>query len=284
MVGQEDRPPVLAQPHGVGILLAGQFGRAEARADLDALDRIDRHHRRRQFGVQLAIERRAPAGGQARDLQRHHRPDRRAGLAHAVEIRLPVRDDRRRGREQGVVVDRVEIHRLRRYAVRPELDHSGADADPLAEHLACHRPRRDPHRRLAGRGPAAAAVVADAVFGLVGVVGMAGPEGAGDLAIVLRPGVLILDLDGDGRAGGDRAVPVVEHAGQDAGRVALLPLGDEAAAARLAPVQPGLQVGLRQGDQRRAAVDDAADRRPVALAPGRHAKQMAEAVVGHRTT
>ena len=63
-----------------------------------------------------------------------------------------------------------------------------------------------------------------------------------------------------------------------------MPLGHEPAAARLAPVQPGLQVGLGQGDQRRAAVDDTADRRPMAFAPGRYAKQMAEAVMGHPTT
>ena len=35
------------------------------------------------------------------------------------------------------------------------------------------------------------------------------------------------------------------------------------------------------GNARRAAVDDAADGRPVALAPGRHAEKMAEGVVRH---
>ena len=124
-------------------------------------------------------------------------------------------------------------------------------------------------------------MVAHAVFGLIGQVGMAGAIGAGDLAIVLGAGVLVLDLDGDGGAGGDGSVSVVEDAGQDAGGVALAALGNEAAAAGLASVQPGLQVGLGQRDQGRTAIDDAADGRPVALAPGGHAKQMAEGVVGH---
>ena len=51
---------------------------------------------------------------------------------------------------------------------------------PLAQHLARHAAGRDPHRRLARRGPPAAAIVADAVFQLVGQVGMAGAELLGD--------------------------------------------------------------------------------------------------------
>ena len=46
-------------------------------------------------------------------------------------------------------------------------------------------------------------------------------------------------------------------------------------------VHPVLDLGLGDRDARRAAVDDAADRRPVALAPGGHAKEMAEGVVRH---
>ena len=38
----------------------------EAGADLDALDRVDAHQRRGEIGVELAVDRRAPAGRHAR--------------------------------------------------------------------------------------------------------------------------------------------------------------------------------------------------------------------------
>ena len=47
-------------------------------------------------------------------------------------------------------------------------------------------------------------------------------------------------------------------------------------------VHPGLDVGLGQRDARRAAIDHAADRRPMAFAKGGDAEKMAEGVVRHR--
>src|SRR3546814_5613110 len=44
---------------------------------------------------------------------------------------------------------------------------------------------------------------------------------------------------------------------------------------------PVLDVGFRQRHLRRHAVDDAAERRPVAFAPGGDAEQLAVSVVGH---
>jgi hypothetical protein len=44
----------------------------------------------------------------------------------------------------------------------------------------------------------------------------------------------------------------------------------------------GLDVGLRQGHAGRTAVDDAADRRAVALAEGRDAEQRAERAARHQ--
>src|SRR3546814_11721565 len=43
VVGEEDRLAVIAHPHLVGILFAGEFRRGKAFTDLDALHRIDRH-------------------------------------------------------------------------------------------------------------------------------------------------------------------------------------------------------------------------------------------------
>ena len=54
---------------------------------------------------------------------------------------------------------------------------------------------------------------------------------------------------------------------------------DEFRLAGAAAVEIGLDVGFGERDARRAAIDHAAERRPVAFAEGRDAEQMAEAVV-----
>ena len=173
---------------------------------------------------------------------------------------------------QRAAVDRVLAHLDERAAHR----HAGHD-------LARDRAGRDAHGGLARRLAAAAAIVADAVFGVVGVVGVAGPVLVLDVGIVLGALVDIVDHQRDRRAG--RHLPaarvVREHAGEDFHRVGLAPLRGEARLARPPLVEIGLDVGLGQRDARRAAVDHAADRRPVAFAQGRDAEKMAEGVERH---
>ena len=74
---------------------------------------------------------------------------------------------------------------------------------------------------------------------------------------------------------------VLEHARQNLDRVGFLALGGEARLAGPALVEIGLDVVRRELDARRAAIDDAADGRPMAFAEGRHAEEMAEGVVRH---
>ena len=133
---------------------------------------------------------------------------------------------------------------------------------------------RDPAGRFACRTPAAAARIAHAVFQLIGKIRVARPVALGNLAIVLRALVDIVDVQRDRRAGRRP----LEHAGEDAHRIRLLPLRGEARLAGTAAIQPGLDLGLRQRNAGRAAIDDAADGRPVAFAPGRDPEQVAEAV------
>src|SRR3977135_3003656 len=67
-----------------------------------------------------------------------------------------------------------------------ELHHGAADADVVAQDLAGDGARCDPHRGLPRRLPAAAAIVAHAVFLEVGVIGVGGTELVLDLRIVGR--------------------------------------------------------------------------------------------------
>src|SRR5262249_40721631 len=109
------------------------------------------------------------------------------------------------------------------------------------------------------------------------VVGVGRPELVLDLRIVARALVDVVDVQRDRRAGRQP----LEHARQDAHRVRLLALRHEARLARAALVEPDLDVGLAQRDARRRAVDDAADRRAVALAPAGESEERAETVAGH---
>ena len=63
----------------IGIVLAAQPRRGEAGADLDALDRVDRHERRGELGVELGVDRRAPAGRHAGRDAFDDRAERAAG-------------------------------------------------------------------------------------------------------------------------------------------------------------------------------------------------------------
>ncbi len=58
-------------------------------ADLDALDRVDAHHRRGEVGIELGVERRAPSGGHALGDAFDDRAQRRTGLARARRASSP---------------------------------------------------------------------------------------------------------------------------------------------------------------------------------------------------
>ena len=73
IIGQEDGTAVLAAPHFIGVFRASQLGGVKARADLHPLGGVDRHAGRGQLRIQLAINRRPPAGGNAAGDHFHHR-------------------------------------------------------------------------------------------------------------------------------------------------------------------------------------------------------------------
>jgi hypothetical protein len=70
----------------------------------------------------------------------------------------------------------------------------------------------------------------------------------------------------------------LECAGEDLDLVGLLALGGETVLAGATGVEPRLNVKHRQRDAGGAAVDDAAERGAVALAPGGDAEEVAEGI------
>ena len=176
------------------------------------------------------------------------------------------------GREEGVVVDLVP--RLERQVDRAERAHVAANDDAvffvqpfLGDGAGADDGRGQPRRRAS-----AAARVAEAVFLRVGVVGVAGAEGLGDVAVVLAALVFVADQQRDRRAGGLAFV----HAGEDFHRIGFAALGDVARGAGLAAVEIMLDVGLGERHAGRAAVDHAADGGAVRFAENGDTEQFAE--------
>ncbi len=147
----------------------------------------------------------------------------------------------------------------------------------LAQPLARDGASRHRRRRGACRRTPAATRVTQAVLAPVGVVGVAGAEGVQQVAVILAALVGVLDQQRDRRAGGQAFV----DARQDLHPVGFLALRDVAAGAGATAVELGLDVGFGQRQAGRAAVDDAADRRAVALAEIGDAKEFAEGAAGH---
>src|SRR5205085_10376629 len=127
------------------------------------------------------------------------------------------------------------------------------------------------------------AIITQAVLRPVGVVGVSGTKPVSDLGIVLCTCIDIVDQKRNRRAGRDLAIRliVLKDAGNDTYEVRLLALADIFRLSRTPAIKIGLYLRFDEWNAGRTAVDNTADRRPVALAKGGDAEEMAEAVVAH---
>ncbi len=201
------------------------------------------------------------------------RADRRAAFAQPVEIIAQRRRELCIRTEERIVVDLGPIPARAIDAMRAHLHERRTDFQ-IGDDLARHGARRNPHRGLARGLPSAAAIVAQAVFDIVGEVGVARAVFVLDVGIVLRALIDIVDEERNRRTGRHlrAALLVGENAGENSDRVGFLALRGVARLARPAAVEVGLNVGFAKRNARRTAVDHTADRRPMAFAEGRDAK------------
>ena len=262
---------------GVVVLAAAEARAGKAAADLEAFGGGEAHQGFGEVGLEFVEDGLAEPGGDAADGALDDAADAVAlgadgfdegdhlfghrGVGAADDIGLDVGEGDGGGIDLGgQLMDGFDVgDDLQRGAQLGEdlfRDGSGGDA---ADGLA--------------RGGATAALpVADAVFGLVGEVGVRGAEGGLHLAVGLGAGVLVGDVDGDGGAEG----ATLEDAGEDARGVGLVARGDDVALAGAAAVEIALDVGLGEREARRDAVDDHADAAAVGFAPGGDAEGVAE--------
>src|SRR4029453_4101826 len=109
VVRQELRAALLPHAHLVGVLFARERRRGKARADLDALDRIDAHQPRGDILVELAIDGRSEAGGPALPHDLDDGADGRASLPYLVEIVLPNMPMFRVGAEEWIFLNCLPV-------------------------------------------------------------------------------------------------------------------------------------------------------------------------------
>ena len=112
---------------------------------------------------------------------------------------------------------------------------------------------------------------------------MSGPVGVLDRVVIFCALIGVLDQERDRRSGRHLALGffVMKNAGEDFDLIGLLPLGCEARGAGTPLFEKSLDVAFFERDQRRAAIDHAADRGTMAFAKSRHPEEMAEGVMGH---
>src|SRR5690606_23807893 len=184
MIAEKTRETLVPGAHFICVGLARQRRGGEAVADLDPFYRVDGHHRHGEVGIELAVDGRAEPGRYAARHHLNHRADRGAGLANGVEIIAPLIDDAGIGRPERVVVDLIKAGPGAVDLFIADLDQIAGDLHLVAKDFAGNAARRDARRRLARARAAAAAVIADAVFCLVGVIGVAGAEFRLDVPVI----------------------------------------------------------------------------------------------------
>jgi hypothetical protein len=106
---------------------------------------------------------------------------------------------------------------------------------------------------------------------------LARTEAVLDLVVVARARIGVLDQQTDRGTGGAS----LEDAGEDAHHIGFFALAHELRGAGAAAVDVALEIGLGEFEPRRTTIHHAADRRPMALAEGRHLEKSTDGVTGH---
>ena len=186
----------------VAVLAAALAHHVEAVADGYGFHGVDAHQGVGDVGVQPVKHGFAEADG---DVSRFNMQLRAHGVerfAHGIHVVFQVGDLALVGGKEGVVAN--QFFAFKRDFELAHLAHPADDfgAELLAQPFFGHGTGGHAGGGFARRASATAAIVADAVFVPIGVVGMARAELLGDVAVVAAALVGVADEEGDGRAGG----------------------------------------------------------------------------------
>mmetsp|Transcript_24075 Transcript_24075/g.44468 ORF Transcript_24075/g.44468 Transcript_24075/m.44468 type:complete len:343 (+) Transcript_24075:1491-2519(+) len=206
MVRRKHRLAVVAHENLISIFRAFQTRRRHAFANLHAFHRVDRHHRRRQIGVQLAVNRRANPGGHIARHNLNHTADAVMLFAQLLQVVFPLlRHIRRLWNPEIIAVNRIPMEILAINLHRAHLGHVTFNLKVGRNRLdRLTRNTASSHARgcLTRRTTTAAAIITVAVFHMVGDVRVSGAERLADLAIIPAALIRVLDHQLDRRACG----------------------------------------------------------------------------------
>ena len=162
--------------------------------------------------------------------------------------------------------------------------HEGAADQYGRDDFSRDRTRRHAHGGFPRGRAAAAAIIPDSIFAVIGKVGVARPVGVLDRGVIFGALIGVLDQQRDRRSGRQLAFGffIAKDAGKDFDKIGLLPRCRKARGAGTPPIEEDLDVSFFERDQGRAAIDDAADRNPMAFAESCHPEEMAKGIVRHR--
>src|SRR5690554_2422528 len=260
----------------VTVLTAPLGDHRKAVANLYPLDGVDAHQRMCQVGIQtvkyrLTQSRWYPFGHHGNLCT--HRVLVATQLVHeSFKLRYPFGV----GTEKGILVHRLPVFEINTDGA--ELTHIATYTDTLGcQVLLGDGTGCDPHGGLPGTGATAAAVVADTIFVMVGIIGVGRTKLILDIAVI--PGALIgiFDQQPNRRPRGH----TFEHAGKNTHLIGLTALRRVPRRARAAAIEITLQIRLAKRKSRRTAVDNGTQCRAMALAESGDSEKLAESVAGH---
>jgi hypothetical protein len=154
-----------------------------------------------EIGIELAIDRGTKAGLHAFGDHFDHRPNGGTAFANAIEIIGIVIGFQRIGAEERIARHLIPIPARTINLMRPHLHKRTANRNAI-QNLARNRASRDARRRLTRRRAPTAAIIADAIFHIIGIIGVSWAIAVFDVTIILAALIDILDQKRNRRAGG----------------------------------------------------------------------------------
>ncbi|ABU76158.1 hypothetical protein ESA_00888 [Cronobacter sakazakii ATCC BAA-894] len=261
----------------IAVFAAFQRHHAKAFANLHTFHGVDAHQRVGDVGIETVKYRLAEA---RRHVIRHDRYFRANGVALFFE-----RAHQFVQRFQFIHIrgeERVLLHLRPVFDLQRNITHLGQtgandDAEFLRQILFGNGTCRHAHGGFTrGRAPAAA-IITQAIFLFVGVIGVSWTEHIFNRAVILGALIGIFNQQADAGAGGH----ALKHAGENFHLIRLAALRGVTGSAWAAAVEIVLQVGFAQRNARRHAVNDAAERQTMRLAESGYAKELSKSVACH---
>lgn len=269
---------VLDTAEGIIMGAAGEQDPGEAGADFEAFGGGQAEHGLGEVGFEAVEDWFAPTGGDAAGDAEDDTADAVALVAALFDALDHVCRDGGIGATDDIGFDLGGLEGVGVDGSDEVLDlgDAGEDLDvpEVAEEFTGDGAGGDPADGFAGAGAASAGPGADAEFGVVGVIGVGGPELGGHFGVGFGSEVFVADPEGEGGAESD----AFEGAAEDLDGIGFFAGGGDGGLAWAPAVEVRLDIGFGERQSGGATVDDHADAAAMGFAPGGDAEEVAEGI------